>query len=42
MNPTQIARKIEHLKQQHAELGPIHPGSLMRAVQRLRQAGLSL
>ena len=28
MNPTQIARKIEHLKQQLAELGPIHPGSL--------------
>jgi hypothetical protein len=27
-NPTQIARKIEHLKQQLAELGPIHPGSL--------------
>jgi len=28
MNPTQITRKIEHLKQQLAELGPIHPGSL--------------
>jgi hypothetical protein len=28
MNPTQIARKIEQLKQQLAELGPIHPGSL--------------
>jgi hypothetical protein len=28
MNRTQIARKIEHLKQQLAELGPIHPGSL--------------
>jgi hypothetical protein len=28
MNPTQIAREIEHLKQQLAELGPIHPGSL--------------
>lgn len=28
MNPTQIVRKIEHLKQQLAELGPIHPGSL--------------
>ena len=26
--PTQIARKIEQLKQQLAELGPIHPGSL--------------
>ena len=28
MNSTQITRKIEHLKQQLAELGPIHPGSL--------------
>ena len=28
MNLTQITRKIEHLKQQLAELGPIHPGSL--------------
>jgi len=28
MNPAQITRKIEHLKQQLAELGPIHPGSL--------------
>jgi len=28
MNPTQIARKIEQLKQQLAELGPIHPGSM--------------
>lgn len=28
MNHTQIARKIAHLIQQLAELGPIHPGSL--------------
>jgi hypothetical protein len=28
MNIPQIARKIEHLKRQLAELGPMHPGSL--------------
>src|SRR5205814_215279 len=28
MKTTPIERKIEHLKQQLAELGPIHPGSL--------------
>ena len=28
MKNTSIARKIEDLKQQLAELGPIHPGSL--------------
>ena len=28
MKTAQIARKIEHLKQQLAELGPMHPGSL--------------
>lgn len=28
MSIPQIARKIEHLKRQLAELGPMHPGSL--------------
>ncbi len=28
MSISQIARKIEHLKRQLAELGPMHPGSL--------------
>lgn len=28
MKITRIERKIEHLKQQLAELGPMHPGSL--------------
>jgi hypothetical protein len=28
MKTTQIERKIEHLRQQLADLGPMHPGSL--------------